>query len=73
MTFLIGFLGQVLHIPTLRIHGGGENFMNYTLSVLGKHKWIYSWGTLFHHGEKRSYHYVYDDYIRNKILAAYLF
>jgi len=59
--------------PELGIYGGGEQFMNFTLSVLGKKKWIYPFGTLFHHGEKRSYHYLYDDYIRNKILAAYLY
>jgi len=40
---------------------------------MGMSKWIYPAGTLFHFGEKRSYHYLYDDYIRNKIIAAYLY
>jgi glycosyltransferase involved in cell wall biosynthesis len=57
----------------LGIYGGGEQFMNFTLSVLGKSKWIYPAGTLHHHGEPRSYHYLYDDYIRNKMIAAYLY
>jgi hypothetical protein len=55
------------------IYGGGENFMNYTLAVLGKKKWIFPEGTLFHHGEKRGYSYNYDDFVRNRILAHYLF
>lgn len=60
--------------PTaLGIYGGGENFSNFTLSVLGKKKWIWPQGTLFHHGEKRGYHYVYDDYVRNKMIATYCF
>jgi len=58
--------------PELGIYGGGENFMNFTLSTTGRKKWIYPAGTLFHHGEKRAYHYLYDDYIRNKFVAAYL-
>ena len=58
--------------PELGIYGGGENFMNFTLSTTGRKKWIYPFGTLFHHGEKRAYHYLYDDYIRNKFIAAYL-
>lgn len=57
----------------LGIYGGGENFMNYTLSVLGYDKWIYSDGWCCHHGEKRGYHWYYDDNIRNRILATYLF
>lgn len=57
----------------LGIYGGGENFMNYTLSVLGYEKWIYPNGYLCHHGEKRGYHWNYDDHIRNRILATYLF
>lgn len=57
----------------LGIYGGGEQFMNFTLSVLGHKKWIYPAATLFHHGEARSYHYVYDNYIRNKMIACYLY
>jgi hypothetical protein len=57
----------------LGIYGGGEQFLNFTLAILGKKKWIFPYGTLYHHGDARSYHYVYDDYIRNKIIAAYLY
>lgn len=57
----------------LGIYGGGENFMNYTLAVLGYKKWIFPNGWCFHHGEKRGYHWNYDDHIRNRILATYLF
>jgi len=57
----------------LGIYGGGEHFMNFTLSVLGHRKMIYPSGYLCHHGEKRGYYWNYDDFIRNKILATYLF
>ena len=57
----------------LGIYGGGEHFMNYTLSVLGHRKMIYPHGVLCHHGEKRAYYWNYDDHIRNRILATYLF
>lgn len=60
--------------PTgLGIYGGGENFLNYTLAVIGKNKYIYPFGTLFHHGERRDYHYIGDDFIRNRMIAHYLF
>jgi hypothetical protein len=57
----------------LGIYGGGEHFLNYTLSVMDMDKWIFPDATLHHHGDARSYHYIYDDYIRNKIIAAYLY
>ena len=58
----------------LGIYGGGENFINYTLAVLGKKKWIMAGdGTLFHHGEKRGYHWNGDDMIRNRFIANYMF
>jgi glycosyltransferase involved in cell wall biosynthesis len=55
------------------IYGGGENFINFTLAVLGYNVWIWPHGTLFHHGEKRGYSYNYDDYTRNRTIATYLF
>jgi glycosyltransferase involved in cell wall biosynthesis len=58
---------------SLGIYGGGENFMNYTLAVCGYKKWIYPNATLFHHGDKRDYHYVGDDMVYNRLLAHYLF
>lgn len=57
----------------LGIYGGGENFFNYTQAVLGYKKWIMAGPPLHHHGESRKYHWNYDDMIRNKIIATYLF
>ena len=57
----------------LGIYGGGEHFMNYTLSVLGYRKFIAPGAWCCHHGEKRGYHWNYDDNIRNRILATYMF
>lgn len=55
------------------MYGGGENFINYTLGVCGFKKWIFPEITLFHHGEKRDYHYTYDGLIWNRMIAHYLF
>jgi glycosyltransferase involved in cell wall biosynthesis len=57
----------------LGIYGGGENFINFTLAVLGRNINIYPAAPLFHHGEKREYHYTYDDYTRNRTIATYIF
>lgn len=54
-------------------YGGGENFLNYTLSVIGKKKFIYPFATLYHHGETRDYHWDYSGFIRNRMIAHYLF
>lgn len=54
-------------------YGGGENFLNYTLSVIGKKKFIYPYATLFHHGEARDYHWEYSGFVRNRMIAHYLF
>jgi len=55
------------------IYGGGENFINFTLAVLGKSVNIFPADPLFHHGEKRGYHYNGDDYTRNRTIATYMF
>ncbi len=57
----------------LGIYGGGENFMNYTLAVLGMHKWIMPGEPLYHHGDKRGYSFNSADYLRNRCIATYLF
>jgi len=57
---------------TLGIYGGGEQFLNFTLATMGYKKYIAP-GWLCHHGEKRGYHYNYDNFVRNKILAAYMY
>jgi glycosyltransferase involved in cell wall biosynthesis len=57
----------------LGIYGGGENFFNYTLAVCDLKKYIYPFGTLFHQGEKRDYHYIFDDMLKNRMISHYLF
>ena len=57
----------------LGIYGGGENFINFTLAVMGKHKWIYGSKPLYHHGDKRGYNWNFWDYERNRLIATYLF
>jgi len=60
--------------PTeLGIYGGGENFLNFTLSVLGKKKYIFTNPPLCHHGDNRGYHWYGDDYTRNRCIATYIF
>jgi len=57
----------------LGIYGGGENFINFGLSVLGKTKNIWPDEPLRHHGDKRGYEYDYNDYHRNRMIATYMF
>ena len=57
----------------LGIYGGGENFINFSLAVMGMKKWIYPNGILRHHGEKRGYSWNYGDYHRNRMIATYCF
>lgn len=57
----------------LGIYGGGENFINFTLSVLGFRKWIMPVPPLYHHGEKRNYSWNYTDNLRNRSIASYLY
>lgn len=58
---------------TMTTYGGGENFLNFTLAVCGFKKWIYPYGTIFHHGAPRDYHYEYDGLVYNRLLSHYLF
>jgi len=57
----------------LGIYGGGEQFINYTLAVLGKSVNIFPIAPLHHFAEKRGYNYEYVDYKRNQIIATYMF
>ena len=57
----------------LGIYGGGENFINFTLAVLGKKKWIFPGKALHHHADTRGYHWRHDDYAKNRLIATYLF
>ena len=57
----------------LGVYGGGENFFNFTQSVMGYKKWIMVGQPLHHHGEGRKYHWNFDDHVRNKCIAAYIY
>jgi glycosyltransferase involved in cell wall biosynthesis len=57
----------------LGIYGGGENFINFTLAVLGKTINILPGDALCHHGDKRGYSWNFDDHLRNKTIAAYMY
>ena len=52
--------------------GGGENFTNFALAVLGKRVWIWPGKPLYHHGEKRGYPMWRNDIIFNRTLATYI-
>jgi len=54
------------------IYGGGENFINYTLSILGKTKSIFPAKPLYHYAAPRDYNWYYDDHKRNQCLAVYM-
>jgi len=56
----------------LGIYGGGEQFVNTALAVIGKKKWIYPGNPLHHHGDKRGYSWNSYDYFRNRVIAAYI-
>ena len=57
----------------LGIYSGGEHFLNFTLATMGFKKWIYPKTVLYHHGEGRGYSWEYDDYVRNRMIASYLY
>lgn len=57
----------------LGIYGGGENFVNFTLATLGRDVNIMPGPPLWHYAEKRGYHWYFDDYLRNRMIATYMF
>ena len=54
------------------IYGGGENFINFTLGVLGYHVNIWPHNPIYHFAWKRGYSWNYDDWVRNRMLAIYM-
>lgn len=56
----------------LGIYGGGESFMNFVLAILGKKKYVVEGSPLYHHGDRRGYHWNYTDKLRNEAIAAYM-
>lgn len=68
------YLAQLGHWPIeLGIYGGGENFINYTMAVLGLKKWLWIGDSLCHHGDKRGYSWNLYDQQRNRSIATYIF
>lgn len=59
--------------PNLHIYGGGEHFINFTTAILGFKKWIMNTEPLWHYAEKRGYNYIYDSFVKNRMIATYLF
>jgi hypothetical protein len=57
----------------LGIYGGGENFMNFTMAVMGMEKNVWVGDSLCHHGDKRGYSWNSTDYQRNRGIATYMF
>lgn len=57
----------------LGIYGGGENFFNFTLAVLGKTINMFATAPLKHHGDRRKYCWNHNDYVRNRCIATYIF
>lgn len=49
--------------------GGGENFFNFSMAVMGHRKYVFPYGTLHHHGDKRNYNYSHDGFHRNRMIA----
>jgi glycosyltransferase involved in cell wall biosynthesis len=56
----------------LGIYGGGENFLNYTMAVLGYDKNIWPFNPIHHYAYRRGYSWNYDDFVRNHIIACYM-
>lgn len=57
----------------LGIYGGGENFINFTLAVLGYKKWIFPTKPLYHYAAKRGYNWNYDDFHRNRTISTLMY
>ena len=55
----------------LGIYGGGENYINYVMAIMGLKKYVYDADPLCHLGDRRSYHWNADDYNCNRIIANY--
>ena len=56
----------------LKSYGGGENILNFLLSTMGVHHYIYNKGTLFHHANERGYNWTWDGFHYNRTAAMYL-
>jgi glycosyltransferase involved in cell wall biosynthesis len=60
--------------PTeLGVYGGGENFINFTLAVLGYSINIFPSPPLYHYAAPRGYNWWYDDFHRNRCISSYMY
>lgn len=57
----------------LGIYGGGENFINFTLAILGKTINIFPANPLYHYAAKRGYNWNYTDFHRNRTIASFMY
>jgi len=57
----------------LGIYGGGENFINFTLAILGKSINVFHSQPLYHYAAPRGYHWNYDDFHRNRTISTYIY
>lgn len=55
------------------IYGGGENFLNYTMAILGYDINIWPFLAIQHYAYKRGYGWTYDNFQRNRIIASYMY
>lgn len=69
-----GFFTNVIReFPeALGIYGGGENFVNYVIGVLGYKKIILLEGLVQHYADRRGYQFGYADWLKNRFIAVYL-
>ena len=68
------YMEKLGHWPKeLGIYGGGENFINFTMAILGLKKWVWVGDSLCHHGDKRGYAWNHYDQQRNRGIATYMF
>lgn len=57
----------------LGIYGGGENFINFTMAIMGLNINIFPANPIYHYAEKRGYHWNYTDFHRNRCIASYMY
>jgi glycosyltransferase involved in cell wall biosynthesis len=55
----------------LGIYGGGENWLNFTMAMIGRDINIWPFNPIHHYAYKRGYGWNYDNFQRNHIIAAY--
>ena len=56
----------------LGIYGGGENFICGAMRVLDLPMYLHNKPCVYHYAEKRGYSWNYDDWLRNRMIAAYI-